>query len=180
MGAVREDDGKVMRRDQGRQKEKTRGAHHFSTPAHAYVLAPINPRTISRRCNCPPAPYGNPIIPINPRPFRSPLHFHHSARSADPSRRLLRAPVARRRRPRRPQQPPRAATQPVPLPALCCRGRPRCESPPSAGSGQYASGAFSAECHQSHQLCAQLTQTYFHARQEKLLPPSGQGRRDKV
>ena len=74
-GAVREDDGKVMSRDQGRQKRKTRGAHPISTPAHAYVPPPINPTTIPRRSSAHHPKKALPSPPSYPRPFRAPLQF---------------------------------------------------------------------------------------------------------
>ena len=87
-GAVREDDGKVMSRDQGRQKRKTRGAHPISTPAHAYVPPPINPTTIPRRSSAHHPQMAVPSPPSYPPFLKRRPNIHHSARSADPSRPL--------------------------------------------------------------------------------------------
>ena len=150
-GAVREDDGKVMSRDQGRQKRKTRGAHPISTPAHAYVPPPINPTTIPRRSSAHHPQMAVPSPPSYPPFLKRRPNIHHSARSADPSRPLL-PPSASLSHP--PTHTATTPAAPIPPSLVSVPPLPFHRGPGARGerlmerSAQYASGASSAESHQ--------------------------------
>ena len=150
-GAVREDDGKVMSRDQGRQKRKTRGAHPISTPAHAYVPPPINPTTIPRRSSAHHPQMAVPSPPSYPPFLNRRPNIHHSARSADPSRPLLPPSASLSHPPTHTATTPRP---PIPPSLISVPPLPFHRGPGARGerlmerSAQYASGASSAEPHQ--------------------------------